>query len=177
MDIPETWPSDAAERVQELVRENGRLVARIMTLQREGSQVTDLDICDKFGKLYNNILDWVRDVQQELEPSGWSFQDFQRTLQQSRAKIKLVDLLRWTEIKSPQSEKQKPTSLEVRWAVWLAAHSTSLYVVFTLVIWRRLESEIFSFSLPLGLDLPSETSNVVNAIMETMDTTENERGE
>ena len=147
-----------------------------MTLQREGNQVTDVDIRDRFGKLYNNILDWVRDVQQDLEPSGWSFQDFQRTLQEKSAKIKLMDLLRWTENKPPHSEMQKYTSFEVAWAGWLAAHSTSLYVVFTLVIWRCLESEIFNLSLPLGLDLPSETSKVLNAIMETMDTAEDGGG-
>lgn len=173
MELPQTWPPDAVESVQALIRDNVKLVTRMMAMQREASHVTDVEIRDRFVKLYNAIIDWVRDAQQDLSPTGWSFEDFGQALKKEEAKVELVKLLRWTEHAHTDAGKFTPDD---PWVDWLAAHTTSLYVVLTLVIWRCLEKRIFNLHLPVGVELPPEAGEVLNAIMETMNTAEEGEG-
>ncbi|KAK4241520.1 hypothetical protein C8A03DRAFT_30382 [Achaetomium macrosporum] len=143
MDDPDTF-DDALDMIDELRQRNEELLVQVMRLQGQSRQITDVEVAERFDKLYDAIRSWTQSYRQDLLRSGWSLQDFQQELQNEPEQACLAELLR-------RGDKR----MDIKWAGWLARHNSCLHVILTLRLWLFLNDTIFSKSLPPGFEADS----------------------
>lgn len=124
MATPTNWPDDAVRQLHQLERKNGELLARLMRVQGEADQITDIEIQEGFAKLRESIFGWIQAIHRHLGEAqrGWHPKDV---------------LLR---------QVQRDESLgNVKYIKWLVDYnsSTAVRVVLARAIWRHLNENIF----------------------------------
>ncbi|KAG9229233.1 hypothetical protein BJ875DRAFT_387789 [Amylocarpus encephaloides] len=177
MAISKIWSQEeAASKIHDLEQKNRSLVAKIMKLQGETDQVTDVDIQVRFNKLYDAIRTWIQNVQRDLRQKGWSFKDiFQQEVQDDPSTLSRMGiLLHEDDEQDPGLAIWDDNRLDIRWAWWLGKHTTCIYVVLSIMIWRYLEEGIFHHPFPIGV--PKSARNMFGEIIKSMKMTDDGEG-
>ena len=155
MATPTNWPDDAVRQLHQLERNNGELVARLMRIQGETDQITDIEIQEAFSKLRDTIVSWIQAVHRHLRETqhGWHPKDV---------------LLRQVRL--------DPSMGRPEYIKWLVDYNstTSVVVVLSKVIWRHLDENIFQTKdhskhqmwLPIGMpeNLPPTFEELFNSL-------------
>lgn len=152
MSNPDNWPEEAKNEISRLEFENdalqqevGRSVAKIMSLQGEGDQITDGSLKKRFEEICANIEDWATAIEMEFLQQGW---EFRQVFRQILEKDSVQELLcRWGLLKNPNELAENIGKLR-----WLGRLDTCINVVLSCVIWQVLYAEIFAKTWPPGTE-------------------------
>ncbi len=127
-----------------LQQEVGRSVAKIISLQGEGEQITDGDLRKGFEEICANIEDWAMAIEVEFLQQGRDFrQVFNQVLEDDSGQRLLYQ---WGLLEKPQGLLE-----EIRKLHWLGKLDTCINIVLPRVIWQFLYDGIFAKTYAPGI--------------------------